>query len=87
MQNFSRYEKCDGHKTEHRKLVYGLDLAPLLRPVAIGHEGGRADVAEAPAKAEQIHRRIELSKAGAAECDHSCTPSKINPVRKMRSRP
>ena len=77
-------EGCEGDRAEDKKVVRGLDLGALLRPVAIGHQRGRADETEVPAEAEQRQRRPEMPDRDAGQADDGRDCDQDQPRRRSR---
>ena len=69
LEELARRERGDRDRAEDQEVVRGLDLGPLLRPVAVGHERGRADEGEVPAEPEKDEGDPEMGDREAGEAD------------------
>ena len=81
-------EGGDRDRAEDQEIVRGLDLRALLRPVAVGHERGRADEAEVPAEPEKDEREPEMGdRSGRRGRSTAAAAIRTSPAAVTRSLP
>ena len=68
-QQLARRKRTQRHRAEHQKIVEGLNLVALLRPMRLQHQRGGADETEIPAHAEHDQRGPEMHRGDAGKSD------------------